>query len=297
MFFRDSAATPSATASTTIAVHDRRPLHPLGGAVGLYWTSTPGPSPDVALALTWQTAANAAHRVYLTDQNSLTDSDGQPLRYSEPGEPAPSRAAIADRGSAATSTPRDRFQLLAETVPADGSGTAVLRALLPRSLRTVQFVRIVPLSDQGAEAPFAACGLIAVAVPDDRPPPPPRLEGTVDPETGQVRLEVVADGFDGVALRRDEPGLLTPGAGTMQHHVSGSGGRSRDPHPFPAWAPRSAPRVRASDPRRRGRADPRRAGPGVEPVSGAAPSRPMCWSPSSATCTGPRCGCLPNAAG
>ena len=50
-------------------------------------------------------------------------------------------------------------------------------------------------------------------VPDDRRPPPPRLDGAVDPATGFATLVVTTVGFDGVSLRRDEPGLFGPAAG------------------------------------------------------------------------------------
>lgn len=50
-------------------------------------------------------------------------------------------------------------------------------------------------------------------MPDSRRPPLPRLAGSVDPVTGEATLAVTGDGFDGVALRRDEPGLFDPEVG------------------------------------------------------------------------------------
>jgi hypothetical protein len=69
----------------------------------------------------------------------------------------------------------------------------------------------VPLGSDGEEADFNNCGIVAVAVPESRQPPAPRLDGTVDPATGSATLLVSTNGVDLVALRRDEPGLFEPG--------------------------------------------------------------------------------------
>jgi hypothetical protein len=208
--FRDSADIPSEPASVTFAVTDKRALRPIETGIGLFWTSAPGPGPDVQLKLAWQTTPNALHRVYATDQQGLGLTNAE-LAEHVPGA-APSRARVAEVGANKVlgGAPIDRkvFRLLAETVEADGTGLAVLETMLPRSLETVQFLRIVPLSSEGAEAPFDRCGIVPVAVPDSRRPPPPRLDGTVDMATGLASFVVIAEGFDGVALRRDEPGLF-----------------------------------------------------------------------------------------
>jgi hypothetical protein len=213
--FRDTADVPSEPGSVTFSVTDKRPLLPIKTGIGLYWLSAPGPGPDVQLKLAWRATPNALHRVYATDQQGLGLTDADLAEY-VPGA-APSRARVAEVGANKVlgGAPIDRrvFRLLADTVKADGTGLAVLETPLPRSLQTVQFLRIVPLSSQGAEAPFDRCGIVPVAVPDSRRPPPPRLDGRVDVATGLASFVVTADGFDGVALRRDEPGLCDPVAG------------------------------------------------------------------------------------
>jgi hypothetical protein len=105
------------------------------------------------------------------------------------------------------------FRLLDDDVQADGAGHVIFEATLPRSLATVHFLRIVPLNPEGGEAPFDKCGIVPVAVPDSRRPPLPRLDASVNAATGEVTLSVSTDGFDAVALKRDEPGLFDPAAG------------------------------------------------------------------------------------
>lgn len=104
---------------------------------------------------------------------------------------------------------RDRFRLITEPpLEPRPDGTVLLDARLPRSLETVQFLRFVPLSARGSEAPFEACPLVPIAVPSDRRPPAPRVETHVDPDTGVARIKVVAEGLDLVALKAAEPGLF-----------------------------------------------------------------------------------------
>jgi hypothetical protein len=79
---------------------------------------------------------------------------------------------------------------------------------------TVQFLRIVPVSAEGLEAPFEDCGIVPIAVPEGRSPPAPQLVAKdFDPETGAGMLEVVCDGFDRARLRREEPGIFDGGPG------------------------------------------------------------------------------------
>jgi hypothetical protein len=213
--FRDSGGTASETTTVTFAVTDRRPLKPIETGIGLFWTSAAGPAPDVQLKLGWRSAPNAQFRVYVTDQHGLGLSAADLVEH-VPGA-APSRGRVAEVGAnkVLSGAPIDRrtFRLLADTVKADGAGQVVFETMLPRSLDAVQFLRLVPLSAEGAEAPFDRCGIVPVAVPASRRPPLPRVDGHVDPATGHAMLTVTADGFDGVALRRDEPGLFDPAAG------------------------------------------------------------------------------------
>jgi hypothetical protein len=80
----------------------------------------------------------------------------------------------------------------------------------------VQFLRIVPLGSDGDEADFDKCGIVAVAVPESRRPPPPQVDASVDPATGYATLYVSTDGVDKSVLERDEPGLFNPGEAGKQ---------------------------------------------------------------------------------
>jgi hypothetical protein len=127
----------------------------------------------------------------------------------------PPRALVAALACQAvrdgTAGNRDAFRLLTEPpIVAQGS-FATLSTTLPRSLETVQFLRVVPLGVDGAEPPFDKCGLFPVAVPGSRRPPPPRLSGTVDPATGIAELTVTTDGLDAALLRAEEAGLFPTG--------------------------------------------------------------------------------------
>jgi hypothetical protein len=72
-------------------------------------------------------------------------------------------------------------------------------------------LRVVPLGPDGGEPPFEKCGIVPIAVPESRRPPAPFLGGEVDPATGHAKLTVSTEGFDLIALKRDEPGLFRPG--------------------------------------------------------------------------------------
>jgi hypothetical protein len=212
--FKNTAGVTSEPATVPVEITDARPPQVYPSGIGLFWTSAPGPSPEVDLKLSWPATYKSRHRVYLTDQQGLgltTDDIAEPRR-----EAAPSRGRVAAVGCRKVldhgHVDRRAFRLLTEQPEAGPDGRAVLETRLPRSLSTVQFLRVVPLGPDGAEPPFDSCGIVPVAVPDSRRPPAPRLDGEVDPATGTARLRVVADGFDRVALERDEPGLFTAGA-------------------------------------------------------------------------------------
>lgn len=212
--FYDVDNTPSAPATVTVNVRDVRSPKPYPTGVGLFWTSIPGASPDVEVRLAWPAPPASQHRVYLADEHGLglTADD-----LADPHPAAgPSRARVAAAGCRKVidghPVAPEGFRLLTDPpILAGADGRAVLETLLPRSLATVQFLRIVPLGPDGAEPPFSSCGIVPVAVPDGRRPPPPALEGAIDPDTGAAKLKVVAKGFDAVTLERDEPGLFTAG--------------------------------------------------------------------------------------
>lgn len=205
-----------------VKVTDSRPPKPYPTGMGLFWTSAPGPSPEVELKLWWSAPAKSLHRVYLTDQQGLGIN---PCELVEPeecilGESVPkiepSKGRVAMVGAKkvrddAIIDPRNFRLLTYQPIEAGSDNRAVLKTTLPRSLTTVQFLRVVPLGPDGAEPPFDKCGIVPVAVPDSRRPPAPRLKGKIDSATGNAQLEVIASGSDRVALERDEPGLFTLG--------------------------------------------------------------------------------------
>lgn len=213
--FKNTANVESPPAEARVTVTDTRPPKAYPTGMGLFWTSAPGPSPEVELNLFWPAPPGSLHRVYLTDQQGLglTASDlAETLLGAEP-----SRGRVAAVGGnkvlGGMTVDRSGFRLLTDQpIKAGADGRAVLEATLPRSLATVQFLRVVPLGPDGAEPPFDTCGIVPVAVPDSRRPPSPRLDGDIDSKTGIAELRVIAEGFDRVALERDEPGLFTPGA-------------------------------------------------------------------------------------
>jgi hypothetical protein len=224
LVFTDTAGVASDATERTVSYGDRRRPAVVPTGLGLIWTSRPGPSPNVELRLQWPGAPGTKYRVYIADEKSL-------------GVPGNSRAEIAvaggQRDRAHTLGGRDRFRLLTDP-PLEAVGThAVMNEPLPRSLATVQFVRVVPLTGQGREAEFDSCGVVPVAVPTDRAPVPPRVHVVVDPETGTARVTIEATGLDLVELQASEPGLFTeppdPAADPPEFRLRRASGPVNDP--------------------------------------------------------------------
>lgn len=218
--FTDTAGTASEAAILPVQATDPRPPGTYPTGIGLFWTSAPGPSNEVELSLTWQAEPRSRHRVYLTDQAGLN------LTAAEIGEALPnmpaSRGRIAAAGCqkvidhAPDIEPRN-FRLLTEPpVEAGDDGRVVLNVNLPRSLATVQFLRIVPLGPDGVEPPFENCGIVPVAVPESHRPAAPWLEREIDHVSGSAKLHIVTDAFDLMTLQRDEPGLFNPAGGNVE---------------------------------------------------------------------------------
>ena len=211
--YTDTDGTASKLAEATFRITDPRPPKTYKTGVGLFWTSAPGPSPEVEVKLRWPAANGSQHRVYLTDQAALGLLEQPPAAERSRGLVAALGCRSVIDGHAAD---KRLFRLLTESPLTAGGGAATLEARLPRSLATVQFLRIVPLGPDGAEPDFDKCGIVPVAVPESRRPPAPRLDGKVDPQTGFATLTVSTNGFDRVALERDEPGLFNPGPQGME---------------------------------------------------------------------------------
>jgi len=204
-FFEDDAGGLGPVATLPVKLCDpRSPPVPRTG-IGIVWSSRPGPATDVELRLRFSGMPGARYRAY------LSDSRGLELALFE-GERPRTRAEIAvdgaQKGLAGLGL-RERFRLLTdESLKPAADGRVHFDTRLPRALETVQFLRFVPLSDQGAEAPFESCPLLPIAVPSSHPPPAPRVETVVDPLTAIASVSVRAVGLDLVALEAAEPGLF-----------------------------------------------------------------------------------------
>jgi hypothetical protein len=202
--FRDAAGGASEPGRSTVDVADPRPPRVARTGRGILWTSRPGPSPEVEVRLTFPAQASTRYRAYLTDASAL----GIPLV--DNGRQRTRTEIAVDGGNlgAAGLDMRDRFRLVTDP-PLTAAGPRVsLGERLPRTIETVQFLRIVPIGDRGVEASFSACGLIPIAVPSDRRPAPPRVTVSVDAATGAALVRVEAVGLDLAALRAVEPGLF-----------------------------------------------------------------------------------------
>lgn len=204
-FFEDNESGVGAAFTLPVKLCDpRSPSVPRTG-IGIVWSSRPGPSTDVEVRLRFSGVPGALYRAY------LSDSRGLELALFE-GERPRTRAEIAVDGAQhglAGVGLRERFRLLTEVpLKPAADGRVLFDMQLPRALETVQFLRFVPLSAQGAEAPFESCPLLPLAVPSSHPPPAPRVEAVVDPFTGIASVSVRAVGLDLVALQAAEPGLF-----------------------------------------------------------------------------------------
>ena len=176
----------------------------LDTGTGLIWTSDPGPSPEVEVRIKWPSDDGRQYRVY------LTDAAGMEIKPNElSGETPPSRGLVAKVGATKTGD-RLQFRLLTDPPLTASGGTTYFTSTLPRTLETVQFLRVVPLGSDGDEFDFGACRVVAVAVPESRRPVAPLLDGSVDPATGVATLIVSTDELDETVLLRDEPGLFDP---------------------------------------------------------------------------------------
>jgi hypothetical protein len=232
--FTDGAGSTSPTTQSIIDIADPRPPPIVATGKGILWTSRPGPSEEVELRLAWSGPPQAKYRTYLADAAGLDiptqDGDRQRTR-------AEIAVAGADRAGAGGLGLRERFRLLTDPpVVAGADGSVLLDEFLPRSLSTVQFLRVVPLSERNVEADFAHCGLVPIAVPSDVGPPPPRISATIDRVTGAATVSIEAVGIDLVRLKNAEPGLFSdppdPGARPPEFRLR----RATGPVPDPIYA-------------------------------------------------------------
>lgn len=208
--FRDTDGRASQEGEAQREVFDPRPLFPNPTAPILIWTGRLDPTGQAELSVTWPAPnPQAGYRVYLGDERRLAEALGisegvlQGTELNPPHRLHHTRALAADK-----ICERDRllelgnkglFTLLNET-PVNPAGDGIVRFQhrLPGGLRGVQFLRIVPVTLAGAEAPFGKCGLVPVAIPLEDRPPVPALQ--IHTEEGGVRVRVLAYGLSAEAL-------------------------------------------------------------------------------------------------
>src|SRR5262249_18185844 len=221
--FLDSANTKSEPSERIVRFADMRRPQPVRTARGLIWSSRPGAGAEVERGLGWQGRPGERYKVFLTDARSL-GIDPRGL----------TRAGVAKKvGALGPVDMRDRFRLLTDPPLENTNGRVEFVGALPRSLSTVQVLRVVPVTDGGAETAFARCGLVPVAVPSDRSPPPPTVTRSLDMTTGRAIVTMAATGLDKVALELAESGLFVsppdPDALRPEFRLRRAIGRIADP--------------------------------------------------------------------
>lgn len=197
----DTAGTRSQESTTEMTVTDVRAPRPLNTGVGLLWTTRPSAAPEVTLDLVWNAPAGSEHLLYLGDERTLMQ--------------LPDDAPRGERGvalcKAARNHEKTKYQRITPTaLKASPQNQVAYPLRLPRSLESVQVLRVVPLGPDGAEPDFDDCTTVPVAVPSSRRESPPLLVGEVDPATGAAKLKVIVDGLNLEELKREQPGLFDP---------------------------------------------------------------------------------------
>ena len=226
-WFVDTAGTPSEKPTTYVRAYDARTPQEVPTSPVVIWTGRMDSTGMAELSLRWPQRTGAhRYRVYLGDARRLAGSltpaltlPTSPLRATQAKPLHAASGRLADKGV---------FTFLGETgntVEADGM--VHFSTGVPGGLRSLQFVRIVPLTVAGAETAFAACGLVPVAVPCADRPPPPLLDAVTTPGDG-LALTIRAHGL------RSE--LLAAGVGRMPEFRVRRTHSGTDRHFAPVWA-------------------------------------------------------------
>ncbi|MDR6413320.1 hypothetical protein [Pseudarthrobacter sulfonivorans] len=178
----DADGAESEAGTTACHVYDARAPRAVPTSPVILWTGEPDATGQAELALRWPPREGAArYRVYLGDARRLADAAGVAL----PDSHVRSKQAGPIHAAGGGLADKQLFTFLGEVAgtPA-GDGNVHFRTRIPGALRSVQFVRVVPLTEGGAEAAFAACGLVPVAVPGTDRPPTPALDAVTGPASG-----------------------------------------------------------------------------------------------------------------
>lgn len=199
--YTDAGNRTSPTQTLRCGVFDARAPRVVPTSPAVIWAGPPDATQNAELALKWPARPGATrYRIYLGDVRRLAAGhvqlSGSPVRATDAKPIHDASAALVDK---------HLFTFLGEApgVP-KGDGKIHYSVPIPSSLRGLQFVRVVPVTEGGAEAAFARCGLVPVAVPGTDRPAPPAVKTVVDASTG-VAVTIRARGF--------RPELLDAGAG------------------------------------------------------------------------------------
>jgi hypothetical protein len=179
------------------AVYDPRPATSVPTAPRLIWAGPPDGTGTAEVEISWPTQPiQASYRVYMSSEHRLAEALAIPPAEIDPSLPRAVRAqTVWQRERVVKLDDKAHFTLLTEQ-PVPRSGVTVsYKVQLPSMASGVQFLRIVPLSYGGQEAPFRECGLIPIAIPSIDRPPAPRLRAVATDE-GTVDLHVDAPGVE-----------------------------------------------------------------------------------------------------
>lgn len=174
------------------AAYDARAPKAIPTSPVVIWSGQIDATGQAELALKWPPRTGASrYRIYLGDARRLAGEVGAALPESA------IRAAQAKpiHLASAQLTKKAVFSFLGETPGSTApDGLIHFSTRIPGGLRSVQFVRVVPVSAGGAEPAFGTCGLVPMAVPMIDRPPPPTLDALTEPAVG-LTLTIRAHGL------------------------------------------------------------------------------------------------------
>jgi hypothetical protein len=182
-------------------VCDPRPPKVIITGPRLIWASVPDPTGWSEISLEWDADPVAAgYRVYLGDERRLSSSLG--MSVVDTDERAKRARLIWERRGDL----RDKgaFSLLSEELVKANGAVVRYNSRLPGKLRSVQFIRVVPVGANGAESNFAECGLSPVAIPDLERPPTPVASVRAD-TAGSISVVVQSPGLRSDLVDRGAP--------------------------------------------------------------------------------------------
>lgn len=188
----DAGGALSAAQLLSCAAYDARAPKAMPTSPVVIWSGQIDATGQAELALRWPPREGASrYRVYLGDARRLAGELGESL----PGPPIRAAQAKPIHLASGRLTNKAAFTFLGEIPGSTATdGFVHFSTRIPGGLRSVQFVRVVPVSAGGAEPAFGSCGLVPVAVPTIDRPPPPLLDVFTEPAVG-LTLTIRAHGL------------------------------------------------------------------------------------------------------